>query len=97
MVLGRLVHIPYGSELAKLAVDRESIFPNGTIGILPEDDPRTLGCPISQEWCKTTPVLGFPAFILGYLLTSIGYPIGLTLIATIFSKVLGPRPQGGLC
>lgn len=94
MVLGRLVHIPYGSESLKLAVDREFVNANGTIEILPEDDPATLGCPESQEWCKTTPALSFAAFIIGYLLTSVGYPIGLTLIQTIFSKVLGPRPQG---
>lgn len=94
MVLGRLVHIPYGNIMPRLAVDREFMLPNNTILILAEDDPRVLGCPVSQEWCKTTPVLGFEAFIVGYLLTSVGYPIGLTLIQTIFSKVLGPRPQG---
>lgn len=95
MVLGRLAHIPYGNIAPKLAIEREFTFPNLTTIILGEDDPRVLGCPgESQEWCKTTPVLGFEAFIIGYLLTSIGYPIGLTLIQTIFSKVLGPRPQG---
>jgi MFS transporter, ceroid-lipofuscinosis neuronal protein 7 len=94
MVLGRVAHIPYGNEFAKLSVDREFSFPNGTIGSFDEDDPKVLGCPSSQEWCKTTPVLGLPQFIIGYLLTSVGYPIGLTLIQTIFSKILGPRPQG---
>jgi MFS transporter, ceroid-lipofuscinosis neuronal protein 7 len=91
MVLGRIVHIPYGSELPKIAMDRD-LIENGTV--IDEDDPRFLGCPPDQEWCKTTPVLGFTEFVLGYLLTSVGYPIGLTLIQTIFSKVLGPRPQG---
>lgn len=94
MVLGRIVHIPYGNVMPKLAIDRELIWPNNTIEILAEDDPRVLGCPESQEWCKTTPAMGFEAFIIGYLLTSIGYPIGLTLINSTFSKVLGPRPQG---
>jgi MFS transporter, ceroid-lipofuscinosis neuronal protein 7 len=94
MVLGRIAHIPYGSQFAKLAVDREFTHLNGTFELLDEDDERVLGCPVSQEWCKTTPALGFPQFMVGYLLTSIGYPIGLTLISTIFSKVLGPRPQG---
>lgn len=94
MVLGRLSHIPYGNVMPKLAVDRKFMFSNDTIGTYDEDDSRVLGCPDSQEWCKTTPALGFEQFILGYLLTSIGYPCGLTLIQTIFSKVLGPRPQG---
>lgn len=32
-------------------------------------------------------------FLLGYAFTNIGYPIGVTLITTIFSKILCPRPQ----
>lgn len=94
MVLGRLVHIPYGSIMPKLAINREFIHANGSIVTLSEDDSQVLGCPVTQDWCKTTPQLGFEAFLLGYILTSVGYPIGLTLIQTIFSKVLGPRPQG---
>ena len=94
MVLGRFAHIPYGDVMPKLAIDRKFIFLNGTEGTFDEDDPKVLGCPISQDWCQTTPALGFKEFVLGYLLTSVGYPIGLTLIQTIFSKVLGPRPQG---
>ena len=33
-------------------------------------------------------------FIIGYGFTTIGYPVGVTLVQTIFSKILGPRPQG---
>lgn len=94
MVLGRFAHIPYGDVMPKLAIDRKFTFPNGTEGTYEEDDARVLGCPISQDWCQTTPALGFKEFVLGYLLTSVGYPIGLTLIQTIFSKVIGCRPQG---
>jgi len=54
---------------------------------------EALGCPPSQEWCTYTPVVTVPQFILGYILTAMGYPIGVTLIQTIFSKILGPRPQ----
>lgn len=35
-----------------------------------------------------------PQFLIGYGFTTIGYPLGVTLIQTIFSKILGPRPQG---
>lgn len=86
MILGRLAHIPYGSEIPRLA------YSNATVDI--NNETSSLGCPvIEQEWCATTPKLGFYEFILGYLLTSLGYPIGLSLIQTIFSKALGPRPQ----
>ncbi|CAG9822815.1 unnamed protein product [Phaedon cochleariae] len=53
-----------------------------------------LGCPNSQEWCAYTPRLKLSQFLLGYFLTAFGYPIGVTLIQTIFSKLLGSRPQG---
>lgn len=33
-------------------------------------------------------------FVIGYGFTTIGYPVGVTLVQTIFSKILGPRPQG---
>ncbi|XP_037969233.2 major facilitator superfamily domain-containing protein 8 [Plutella xylostella] len=53
------------------------------------------GCPQhTQPWCATSTVLRLDQFLLGYVFVSIGYPIGVTLIQTIFSKVLGPRPQG---
>lgn len=94
MILGRLVHIPYRNELPKLAYAKERLLDNGTMIIYKDDDPEVLGCPMTQEWCKTTSKLGFPEFILGYIFTCVGYTIGLTLIQTIFSKVLGPRPQG---
>jgi hypothetical protein len=61
-------------------------------------DPLTgrekVGCPSSQEWCRYTPRMTVLQFVIGYSFTTIGYPLGVTLIQTIFSKVLGPRPQG---
>ncbi|XP_055379060.1 major facilitator superfamily domain-containing protein 8 isoform X1 [Condylostylus longicornis] len=93
MVIGRFVCIPWGDAPAKLAktID-EIIAKNATIDF--ENDVQYLGCPETQEWCKYTPALTITQFLLGYALTSIGYPIGITLIQTIFSKILGPRPQG---
>jgi len=41
-----------------------------------------------------TPQITILQFFIGYGFTSIGYPLGVTLIQTIFSKILGPRPQG---
>lgn len=53
-----------------------------------------VGCPITQEWCLYTPQITITQFFIGYAFTSIGYPLGVTLMQTIFSKILGPRPQG---
>lgn len=73
MVVGRLIFMPYRDEYPKIAADREFMMENGTIGLYADDDPHILGCPVStQPWCSTTPVLGFPEFIIGYILSSIG-------------------------
>lgn len=53
-----------------------------------------MGCPITQEWCLYTPQMTVIQFFIGYGFTAVGYPLGVTLIQTIFSKILGPRPQG---
>ena len=53
------------------------------------------GCPQhAQPWCATSRALWRSQFIAGYACVSVGYPLGVTLIQTLFSKVLGPRPQG---
>jgi MFS transporter, ceroid-lipofuscinosis neuronal protein 7 len=72
MVFARFFHIPYRDEYARLAYPKDHVFENGTHVSFEDDDPEVLGCPITQEWCKTTPVLGFAEFFAGYLLTSLG-------------------------
>lgn len=52
-----------------------------------------LGCPSDQEWCSYIHAMTVTQFMLGYVLTVFGYPTGVTLVQTIFSKLLGPRPQ----
>lgn len=88
MAIGRVLYIPWGDGPPIMA-----IFDNETMNAT---DPNfeLVGCPVSQEWCLTTPAMTMTQFLLGYFLTCIGYPIGVTLIQTIFSKILGPRPQG---
>ncbi|GFG32490.1 hypothetical protein Cfor_04323 [Coptotermes formosanus] len=58
------------------------------------NETEAVGCPSVQTWCYYIPAMTITQFILGYAFTAVGYPIGVTLIQTIFSKILGPRPQG---
>ncbi|XP_055855340.1 major facilitator superfamily domain-containing protein 8 isoform X1 [Episyrphus balteatus] len=99
MVLGRVLYIPWGSGPPKIAEVFNITIPLGAHGLNNSiyDNPDSeiyLGCPKTQEWCVDTPALTLNQFIIGFAFTSIGYPIGVTLIQTIFSKILGPRPQG---
>lgn len=96
MVLGRVLYIPWGDGPPKIAEVYNVTIPltgNSTVDLSPDNE-IFLGCPKTQEWCATTPALTLTQFIIGYGFTSIGYPIGVTLIQAIFSKVLGTRPQG---
>ncbi|XP_059216197.1 major facilitator superfamily domain-containing protein 8 isoform X1 [Stomoxys calcitrans] len=96
MVLGRVLYIPWGDGPPKIAEVYNVTIPltgNSTLDLTPDDE-IFLGCPKTQQWCETTRALTLTQFIIGYAFTSIGYPIGVTLIQTIFSMVLGPRPQG---
>lgn len=92
MAIGRLLYIPWGDAPPAMAIPRNvSDMVNSTLLAIPEE---LVGCPVTQVWCLSTPALTMTQFLLGYLMTCIGYPIGVTLIQTIFSKILGPRPQG---
>ena len=53
-----------------------------------------LGCPSYQEWCKDTHQIPLPQLIISYILTLMGGPLVNSLSIAVFSKVLGPNPQG---
>ncbi|XP_051175017.1 major facilitator superfamily domain-containing protein 8 isoform X2 [Leptopilina boulardi] len=89
MFVGRLFMIPWGPDPPPIAefgpFGNETTYINGT---------EKVGCPSIQEWCRYTPQMTITQFLIGYTFTTIGYPLGVTLTQTIFSKILGPRPQG---
>jgi len=52
-----------------------------------------VGCPEVYKWCAYTPIVSFPQFLLGTLLIVIGYPTCNVMSYTLYSKILGPKPQ----
>jgi len=52
------------------------------------------GCPAEQEWCFNIPALTPTMVVIGFVFGAIGYPYCVTIPQTLYSKVLGPRPQG---
>ncbi|KZC09574.1 Major facilitator superfamily domain-containing protein 8, partial [Dufourea novaeangliae] len=91
MIIGRILCIPWGPDPPQIAYVQS--FNNGTRNIN-GTELMPVGCPSTQEWCFYTPRLTVTQFLIGFAFTTTGYPLGVTLIQTIFSKVLGPRPQG---
>ncbi|KZS12098.1 Major facilitator superfamily domain-containing protein [Daphnia magna] len=53
------------------------------------------GCPVDkQPWCCETPAIHPEQLIVGYLFIFTGVPLAIMMCSVIFSKVLGPYPQG---
>lgn len=91
MVIGRFAFIPWGSDPPTLRHNNSS----NILSDITNSTAELVGCPVdTQKWCATTNALTLEQFIIGYVCTAIAYPIGATLIQTILSKILGPRPQG---
>lgn len=100
MALGRSLFIPFlGGSTPKMA-EPLNFTMDSTAGIIQSFTGNSsasielVGCPIAQEWCRTTPVLPLIQFLVGYTFSAFGYPVALTLLQSIYSKVLGCRPQG---
>nr|XP_022328337.1 major facilitator superfamily domain-containing protein 8-like isoform X2 [Crassostrea virginica] len=52
------------------------------------------GCPDTYRWCAYTPIVTLAQFLGGTALICIGYPTGNVMSYTLYSKILGPKPQG---
>ncbi|XP_055591497.1 major facilitator superfamily domain-containing protein 8-like [Uranotaenia lowii] len=84
------------SQLLMIPVGKDSIS-DCTEGHLNEttiSTNSTIGCPAAQEWCCDTPAIGKVQFTIAYTLLCISFSIGTTLSQAVYSKLLGPRPQG---
>lgn len=100
VIIGRGLNLPFlGGSPPKMA-EPLNYSTDATAGIAQNDTSYSsdsielVGCPISQEWCRTTPALPIFQFCTGYLFTSLGYPITFALLQTMYTKVLGLRPLG---
>ena len=54
---------------------------------------EAVGCPEVYKWCAYTPIVSLPQFLIGTLLIVIGYPTCNVMSYTLYSKILGPKPQ----
>lgn len=52
-----------------------------------------IGCPAEQAWCLYTPMIHLAQFLTSAVLIGIGYPACNVMSYTLYSKILGPKPQ----
>ncbi|KAK0147244.1 Major facilitator superfamily domain-containing protein 8 [Merluccius polli] len=55
-------------------------------------DPR--GCPVAQTWCQYTPAIHLGQYVIADILIGAGYAACNVMSYTLYSKILGPVPQG---
>lgn len=51
------------------------------------------GCPYEQTWCQYTPTIYLAQYLSSDILIGAGYPACNVMSYTLYSKILGPKPQ----
>ncbi|KAI8510511.1 Major facilitator super domain-containing protein 8 [Branchiostoma belcheri] len=68
--------------------------PNVTILTTPAATTPPRGCPWDYHWCDNTPKLYIEQMFAGFFLLGLSYPTTNVLSYAMYSKILGPKPQG---
>lgn len=91
MLAGFIIYLPWGPGYPKLTMAVLKMT-NGTV--VTNDASEGGGCPYSYAWCHNTPSLSFGQFLTGATLVGIGYPVTVVILNVLYSKTIGPFPQG---
>ncbi|XP_059554052.1 major facilitator superfamily domain-containing protein 8 isoform X1 [Myotis daubentonii] len=103
--IGFFILLPWGNQFPKIQWEdlHNHSIPNTTFGEIiitlwrsPREDRSEgpTGCPIEQAWCLYTPMIHLAQFLTSVVLIGIGYPSCNVMSYTLYSKILGPKPQG---
>lgn len=95
---GFIILLPWGNHFPKIQwadlknnslvsrIAEGSLLGNGTV--------EPTGCPYEQTWCQYTPAIHLAQYISSDFLIGVGYPACNVMSYTLYSKILGPKPQG---
>ncbi|XP_068611949.1 major facilitator superfamily domain-containing protein 8 [Brachionichthys hirsutus] len=90
--------LPWGNQYPKIqwADVKNDSFPSPTRGnaMSSNGSSEPTGCPPEQTWCQYTPAIRLAQYVSGAFLIGVGYPACNVMSYTLYSKILGPRPQG---
>ncbi|KAM5158970.1 major facilitator superfamily domain-containing protein 8 isoform 1-T1 [Callospermophilus lateralis] len=103
--VGFFILLPWGSQFPKIQWEdlHNNSIPDTTFGEImigfwksarEYHNERPVGCPVEQAWCLYTPVIHLAQFFTSAVLVGIGYPACNVISYTLYSKILGPKPQG---
>ncbi|XP_030578500.1 major facilitator superfamily domain-containing protein 8 isoform X2 [Archocentrus centrarchus] len=95
---GFFILLPWGNHYPKIQwadirnnslvsqISKLMTAPNSTV--------EPTGCPIEQTWCQYTPAIHIAQYFSSDFLIGVGYPACNVMSYTLYSKILGPKPQG---
>ncbi|NXB40667.1 MFSD8 protein, partial [Eulacestoma nigropectus] len=109
VLIGFFILLPWGKKLPNIqwqeiknnsiprSAPTETLMPFWSLQELQLPSNHTaepVGCPVTQSWCLNTPMIYLAQYISSDVLIGLGYPVCNVMSYTLYSKVLGPKPQG---
>ncbi|XP_057284506.1 major facilitator superfamily domain-containing protein 8 isoform X2 [Pezoporus wallicus] len=109
VLVGFFILLPWGKKLPNIqwqeirnnSIPRtaatEMLMPFWSLQAKPLPSNHTVepvGCPVTQSWCLNTPMIYLAQYISSDILIGLGYPVCNVMSYTLYSKILGPKPQG---
>lgn len=95
---GFFVLLPWGNHFPKIqwadVKNNSLISMMSSATIAPNSSLEPTGCPYEQTWCQYTPAIHLAQYISSDFLIGVGYPACNVMSYTLYSKILGPKPQG---
>ncbi|XP_028330417.1 major facilitator superfamily domain-containing protein 8-like [Gouania willdenowi] len=64
------------------------------VTLAPNSSVEPVGCPYQQTWCQYIPAIHLAQYITAGVIIGMGYPGCNVMSYTLYSKILGPKPQG---
>uniref|UniRef100_A0AAQ4NZV0 Major facilitator superfamily domain containing 8 n=1 Tax=Gasterosteus aculeatus aculeatus TaxID=481459 RepID=A0AAQ4NZV0_GASAC len=95
ILCGFFILLPWGNHYPKIQwADLKNSSLVGEMNKASNHSAEPTGCPYEQTWCQYTPSIHLAQFISSNILIGVGYPACNVMSYTLYSKILGPIPQG---
>ncbi|NWI57740.1 MFSD8 protein, partial [Calyptomena viridis] len=106
ILIGFFILLPWGKKLPNIqweetknnsiprTVPTEMLVPVWSWQEVLSNHTEPVGCPATQSWCLTTPMVYLAQYLSSDVLIGLGYPVCNVMSYTLYSKILGPKPQG---
>ncbi|KAG7324796.1 hypothetical protein KOW79_011112 [Hemibagrus wyckioides] len=94
--IGFFILLPWGNQYPKIqwADIQNNSMPALSHSPVSNSSVEPTGCPSDQTWCQFTPAIHLAQYLISDILIGVGYPACNVMSYTLYSKILGPKPQG---